>query len=106
MPNCNDRPIHHCETMKDVRKHIDTIDRELIALLAERQGYVRQAGRIKNRKDLVRDEARIQDVLNKVCRQAEQSGLNAKIARTIWMTMINAFIDFEHDVWNADHPPS
>ena len=106
MSNHNDRQIHYCETMKEVRKHIDAIDRELIALLARRQGYVKQAGRIKNRKEMVRDEARISDVLDKVSHHAEHAGFSVKIARTIWTTMINAFIDYEYKVWSTNHPQS
>ena len=41
--------ISYCTTMAEVRRHIDHIDLEIVALLAERWGYVSQASRIKPR---------------------------------------------------------
>ena len=49
-----------CNTMADVRREIDRIDRELVKLLAERQTYIEQAGIIKGERSAVRDEARIE----------------------------------------------
>ena len=37
----------NCETMDDVRYEIDRLDRDLVALLAERLSYIEAAGRIK-----------------------------------------------------------
>ena len=35
-----------CETMIDVREGVDAVDRELVALLERRFGYMRAAARI------------------------------------------------------------
>ncbi|MBO6634374.1 MAG: chorismate mutase, partial [Parvibaculum sp.] len=50
-----------CNTMPEVRREIDRIDRQLVKLLAERQGYIEQAGAIKGERTAVRDNARIED---------------------------------------------
>ncbi|MEM6833886.1 MAG: chorismate mutase [Pseudomonadota bacterium] len=55
-----------CDTMVDVRRNIDRVDEQLVALLAERLAYIEQAGFIKPARDTVRDEARIEDVVAKV----------------------------------------
>ncbi|WP_293206888.1 chorismate mutase, partial [Parvibaculum sp.] len=47
--------------MPEVRREIDRIDRQLVKLLAERQGYIEQAGAIKGERTAVRDNARIED---------------------------------------------
>src|SRR3546814_9475524 len=47
-----------CETMTEVRAGVDQVDRELVALLVRRFGYMDAAARIKTDRDTVRDEAR------------------------------------------------
>ena len=37
---------HQCETMADVRAGVDQVDRELVALLVRRFGYMDAAARI------------------------------------------------------------
>ena len=53
----NDTPPkpEDCQTMTDVRAGVDALDRELVALLATRFGYMRAAARIKPSRDAVRD---------------------------------------------------
>lgn len=60
-----------CRTMTEVRREIDRIDRALVALLAERQKYVEQAGRIKADRAAVYDKARVEDVVRKVLAEAD-----------------------------------
>ena len=45
-----------CRDMGDVRAGVDATDRELMALLDRRFGYMRAAARIKTSRDAVRDE--------------------------------------------------
>ena len=39
--------VEHCESMADVRRNIDALDLRIVALIAERSGYVAQAARVK-----------------------------------------------------------
>src|ERR1043165_3394629 len=57
--------LSRCADMTEVRAAIDAIDRRLVALIAERLHYIDEAARIKPRRDQVRDEPRIADVLAK-----------------------------------------
>ena len=49
--------------MKEVREEIDLLDRELVMLLARRQKCVEMAALVKNDKNLIIDEKRIEDCL-------------------------------------------
>ncbi|MES1201089.1 MAG: chorismate mutase [Pseudomonadota bacterium] len=89
-----------CVDMKDVRAGVDAVDRELVALIAKRQGYMDAAARIKQSRDTVRDEARIQDVLAKVKARAEAIGLQWDIAEPVWRAMMEACIAYEFRVWD------
>lgn len=89
-----------CADMKDVRAGVDEIDRMLVALIARRQGYMEAAARIKPSREVVRDEARINEVLSKVRAEAEQRGLSWGIAEPVWREMMERCIAYEFVVWD------
>jgi isochorismate pyruvate lyase len=94
-----------CETMKDVRAGVDEIDRMLVALIARRQGYMDAAARIKTDRNVVRDEARINQVLANVKAEAEKQGLAWSIAEPVWREMMERCIAYEFDIWDALRAP-
>src|SRR3546814_4883600 len=73
-----------CETMTEVRVGVDQVDRELVALLVRRFGYMDAAARIKTDRGTVRDEARKAEVLDNVARTAEAAGLEPERLRAVW----------------------
>ncbi|MEQ8268352.1 MAG: chorismate mutase [Parvibaculum sp.] len=91
-----------CNTMPEVRREIDRVDRELVKLLAERQGYIEQAGGIKGERTAVRDEARIEDVVAKVLTEAGRAGLSPAIAEPLWRLLIEKSIEHEYTVFDAN----
>ena len=90
-----------CNTMPEVRREIDRIDRDLVKLLAERQGYIEQAGAIKGERTAVRDDARIEDVVQKVLTEADRAGLARAIAEPLWRLLIEKSIEHEFTVFDA-----
>ncbi|HYG27817.1 MAG TPA: chorismate mutase [Caulobacteraceae bacterium] len=90
-----------CTTMADVRQGVDAIDRMLVELLAERQGYMDAAARIKTDRGVVRDVARIEDVVAKVKAAAREAGLSEAIAEPVWRTLIDRCIAYEFGVWDG-----
>lgn len=90
-----------CTTMAEVRAGVDSLDRQLVVLLAERQGYMDAAARIKQDRGAVRDEARIEDVVAKVKTAARAAGLSTEIAEPVWRTLIERCIAYEFEVWDA-----
>lgn len=87
--------------MADVRAEIDRIDRAVIALLAERMGYIDAAGRIKPSRDAVRDEARKADVLAKVSAEARRLGLPEAIAQAVYEALVEGSIAHEFVVFDS-----
>ena len=59
-------PAGACRAMDQVRAGIDRLDRESVALLAGRAGYIRQAARLKGRRQEIVDPARIEEVVTRV----------------------------------------
>jgi isochorismate pyruvate lyase len=87
--------VQPCRTMAEVRQHIDTLDDRIVALLAERGGYVAQAARIKQSVDQVHDQARIDFIVDRVKAMARQAGAPEAVLEATYRAMIAAFIDFE-----------
>lgn len=92
-----------CRTMEEVRAEIDRLDRALVKLVAERQGYIEAAARIKDRESEVRLEWRIEDVVAKVLAAADREGLSRDIAEPVWRTLIDRCIAHEHESWRLFH---
>jgi isochorismate pyruvate lyase len=89
-----------CATMAEVRQGVDALDRALVQLLAERQRYMHAAARIKPSRDVVHDDARIEDVVAKVKAAAATAGLSHAIAEPVWRTLIARCIAHEFEVWD------
>jgi isochorismate pyruvate lyase len=81
--------------MAEVRAGIDALDRDIVALLADRLHYIDEAARLKQRRDQVRDEARIADVLAKVEAEAKRLGADADVVRRAYAALIEASIEHE-----------
>lgn len=97
-------PVEAIETMADVRREVDQIDRDLIALLVRRQAMMSAAARIKGSRDLVLDRPRIEDVVSKVLAEAAKQGLSAAIAEPVWRTLIDRCIAYEFEAFDALKP--
>jgi isochorismate pyruvate lyase len=89
-----------CNSMAEVRQGVDALDRLLVTILAERQGYMDAAARIKGDRAIVHDRARIEDVVAKVNAAAREAGLSQAIAEPVWRTLIDRCIAYEFGVWD------
>ena len=94
----------HCQSMAEVRQHIDALDDVLVPLLVERSGYMLQAARLKQHAGEVRDEARIQAIVDRVRAKAEAEGGSADVLEQIYRDMMEAFIAYEAGAFAAMHP--
>lgn len=92
-----------CQTMIEVRVGVDEVDRELIALLVRRFGYMDAAARIKSDRGAVRDEPRKAQVLDNVAREAEAAGLDPDRIRAVWDTLVEQSIAYEFGRWDQGH---
>ena len=88
-----------CATLADVRGAIDRIDREIVALMAERGKYVAEAGRFKADPAAVSAPARVEAIIAKVKAIAHEDGLAESVAERSYRAMIAAFEDYEREEW-------
>ncbi|WP_379550252.1 chorismate mutase [Erythrobacter sp. W53] len=89
-----------CADMRDVRVGVDATDRELMALLAQRYGYMRAAARIKQDRGTVRDEGRKAQVIENARDDAAQRDLPAEDLARIWEQLVESSIAYELVEWD------
>ncbi len=89
-----------CTSMREVRIGVDATDRELMALLDRRFGYMRAAARIKQSRDSVRDEARKAAVIAAVAADAQTRNLPGEKIEEIWNLLVETSIAYELEEWD------
>lgn len=93
-----------CTSIDEVRANIDRIDREIVALIAERGGYVKQAAKFKKTTDDVKAPQRVEQVIAKVSALSQELGANRCVTEHVYRAMIGEFIKAElteHAVLNS-----
>jgi isochorismate pyruvate lyase len=88
-----------CSSLIEVRENIDRLDRQIIALMAERGKYVAEAGRFKADPAAVSAPARVEAIIARVKMIAREDGLAESVAERSYRAMIAAFEDFEREEW-------
>jgi len=90
-----------CGTMAEVRQGVDALDREIVALIAERFRYMDAAARIKPDRGAVRDEARKAQVIANACRHADAGAVPQAVIEAIYETLVEGSIAYEFDRFDA-----
>ncbi len=86
--------------MAEVRIGVDTTDRELVALLDRRFGYMRAAARIKPNREAVRDEDRKASVIAAAVSDAQARGIPGEVIADIWECLVEGSIAYEFEEWD------
>ena len=89
-----------CATMTEVRAGVDDVDRQVVALLKRRFGYMDAAARIKPDRTAVRDEWRKADVLAKVDAAAAELGVDRALMSRLYEDLIETSIAHELEVFD------
>lgn len=89
-----------CTTMAEVRLGVDAVDRQLVALIKRRFGYMDAAARIKPDRAAVRDEWRKADVLAKVDAAAKELGVDRALMARLYEDLIETSIAHEFEVYD------
>lgn len=96
--NNSDGPqLEECDSLEQVRDHIDRLDNQIVPLLLERNHYVMQAAKLKGDVNAARVPARIEEVVQKVRAVADERGSNPDIVEAIYRAMIEINIQVEQN---------
>lgn len=96
----NQDSIEKIQDMSELRKTIDQLDADLIALLKLRFQCMDSAARIKSEKSAVRDETRKAEVLSNVKRLASESAVPVPTMAAMWEILIETSISYELEKWS------
>ena len=88
-----------CASIEDVRRVVDALDREIIALIGRRAHYVEAAARFKTSESSVRAPERRKSMLDVCRRWAEEEGLSPDVVEKIYQTLVDYFAQREMDRW-------
>ena len=78
------------DELKQLRKQVDSVDKQLLQLLSQRVQVCRSIGSIKKRQGLpVQDSRREQEVYQQVKAKAAQLGLNPAQIEAIYREIVN-----------------
>ncbi len=92
--------LPRCADMTEVRAAIDSLDKRLVALIAERLHYIDEAARIKGDRNTVRDDARVADVLAKTRAEALRLGCDPEVVAAAYKALVEASIAHEFVVFD------
>eukprot|EP01037_Dinobryon_pediforme_P017470 gene17470-17663_t len=82
--------------MAEVRREIDRLDDEIVALLAKRQRQIERAAAVKPSLGIpARVPARVEEVMARVADAAAREGLDQSLAQHLWHEMIEWSIALE-----------
>jgi isochorismate pyruvate lyase len=87
-----------CNTLGEVRTNIDRIDRQMVALIAERGSFVREAARFKANPAAVEDKARVEQIIAKLRTLAAEDGAPPDVVEATYRALIAAYTDEERKV--------
>jgi len=81
-----------CKNIEEVRKAIDTIDNEIIDLIAKRYQYVKEIIKYKNTAEDVFAKERYNSVINKRRELAQKHNLDPDVIETMYKILMDYFI--------------
>lgn len=89
------REVREVSSLAEARAAIDAIDTEVLRLLGNRAGYVRQVVNFKKTPEEVRAPARYAEVMRRRRELAETNGLNPDVIEGMYKLLVNYFIEEE-----------
>ena len=90
-----------CQSMREVRLGVDSLDVQIVRLLGQRFRYMDAAARIKPERGAVRDEGRKAEVLANVARLAREHDVPAEVAAELYERLVEASIAYEFRRFDA-----
>ncbi len=87
--------IKKCTTLNETKENIDSVDEEIVKLIAKRNNYIKQIAHFKTSIEEVKAEDRIDDVISRVREQAISLDLSPNLINDLYIRMIDAMVESE-----------
>tara|TARA_B100001741_G_scaffold222013_1_gene184231 strand:+ start:304 stop:594 length:291 start_codon:yes stop_codon:yes gene_type:complete len=87
-------PVNKKKLLK-LRQKLDKLDNIFISLIKKRTSIVKEVLKLKNFKNEIVDQKRINFILKQIRKKSLRNNIDPKITNRIWKNMIYSYIDFE-----------
>ena len=87
---------NNSKEMKLIRQKIDQVDDKLLPLMVKRSKLVEKALSLKKKQNEIVDKKRIEEISKKIVKKSIELGGNSKLLKSIWLSIIQNFIDYEN----------
>ena len=87
---------NNSKEMKLIREKIDQVDDKLLPLMVKRSKLVEKALSLKKKQNEIVDKKRIDEISKKIVKKSIELGGNSKLLKSIWLSIIQNFIDYEN----------
>jgi isochorismate pyruvate lyase len=84
-----------CHSLQEAREAIDKVDSQIVALIAERNDYIKQIAHFKTTIDEIKSEDRVADVISHVRARAIELDLNPNLINDLYVQMIDGMVESE-----------
>ena len=81
--------------LKIARKKVDQLDEKIFNLIKKRTQIIKYMLSLKKYKNQIVDRKRINTILKNVRNKSIKDGIDPKITRRIWTSIIWGFVDFQ-----------
>jgi chorismate mutase len=78
-----------------IRKKLDQIDNQLLAVIKKRTSLVNEVVKLKENKSEIVDQKRIASILKNIKIKSIKKNIDPKITNRIWKNMIWSYINYE-----------
>ena len=92
-------PPEDCRSLEEIREGMDSLDRQIIAILAQRVAYVKAAAQFKTSAAAVSAPDRVQKVLDTRRDWAQEAGLDGEVVRTLYRDIVTYCVSEERKHW-------
>jgi len=84
-----------CNSLQEVRDEIDILDDKIVELISQRSHLIRQAATFKNSIEEVKEEDRIDFIMQKVRKKAIALDVSANMISDLFRIMIDEMVETE-----------
>lgn len=91
-----------CESLNDIRIGIDTLDQEIVHILAKRMGYVKAAAQFKPDEQSIPAPERVVAMLEDRKKWAEEAGMSAEYVENLFSNIIDWYINQQIKHWRTE----
>ncbi len=84
-----------CNTLEEVRVEIDKLDDKLVDMISERTRLISQASTFKNSVEEVKNEERIDFILQRVRKRAIELNVSPNMVSELFTIMIDEMVETE-----------